>query len=64
MAHDTWTRVILYNLSDVITEWKKERLGMIFNIMYFNECDKKVLFVLNILDFTHIFAEEKYQIIL
>ena len=41
MAHDTWTRTILYNLSYVITERKKERLGMIFNIMYINEYDKK-----------------------
>ena len=41
MAHDTWTRAILYNLSYVITEWKKERLGMIFNIMNINEYDKK-----------------------
>ena len=41
MAHDTWTRAILYNLSYVITERKKERLGMIFNIMYINEYDKK-----------------------
>ena len=43
MAHDTWTRAILYNLSYVITERKKERLGMIFNIMYINEYDKKVV---------------------
>ena len=41
MAHDTWTRAILYNLSYVITERKKERLGMIFNMMYINEYDKK-----------------------
>ena len=41
MAHDTWTRAILYNLSYVITERKKERLAMIFNIMYINEYDKK-----------------------
>ena len=41
MAHDTWTRAILYNLSYVIIEWEKERLGMIFNIMNINEYDKK-----------------------
>ena len=44
MAHDTWTRAILYNLSYVITERKKERLGMIFNMMYINEYDNFNLF--------------------